>query len=577
MSNKVSFREQMRGFPLRQMIVISLIRFLEPISFTSLFPYVYFMVRDFNVARDVSQIPRYSGYLAAGFSFMQFLCSVHWGQASDKIGRKYVLMIGSLGLACCMIIFGFSPNFNTALFARCAMGAVNGNVGVIRTSIGEIATQKQHQAVAFSTVPLLWSLGSVLGPLIGGSKYFTRTKNEADASGVYNDFLDKYPYALSNVVVAFFLVFSAICCFLFFEETHYKLKYRHDRGVEVGDALLSWLGYQTPVRPWHKPKRSEIQEASTPRAPRDGILDELDEIESPGDEYTPLNRATDMYDAIESEESEPESDGSDDYAAPISRQMSAAIIRRYSSHATFAPSFLDGEDVPQSIFSREVLTSQVLLTMLSNFLLSFQTLVYSEFLPVLMAGKLTASSIHFPFQMSGGFGYDSDSIGKLLSSTGFLGVIVVAVFFPWIDRNMSTINGYRLSLCLPPFVYLFLPAIILTSTLYNKDMPPSLTTILLYVNSAVNTLSTSTAFPHIVLLQHRAASPKYRALVNGFNLSLNALARCIAPLVWGWLISYTDSMGIVPVSWYILALSAMMSLVHALYMKNYDEEKTTAV
>lgn len=563
----------MKGFPVWQMVVISLIRFLEPISFTSLFPYVYFMVRDFKVAADESQIPRYSGYLAAAFSFMQFLCSVHWGQASERIGRKTVLIIGLLGLACCMIMFGFARNFYMALFARAAMGAVNGNVGVIRTSIGEIATQKRHQAVAFSTVPLLWNLGSVVGPLIGGSKYLTRPRGEAHTSDIYNDFMNRYPYALSNVVVAFFLVVSATACFLFFEETHYRLKYKQDRGLDIGDTILTWFGYKMSPRPWHRPSRSEIQDSLTPRAPQTGFLDELDGLESPATEETPLNRSPGIYDAVESDDSESESvDSADFRTTPLSRQMSAAIVRRYSSHASFPTSFTD-EEGPHSIFSPEVLTSPVLQTISSNFLLAFQNLVYSEFLPVLLAGKLTVSSLQFPFKMSGGFGYDSDSIGKLLSTTGFLGVFVVSLLFPWLDRHMRTINGYRLSLCLPPIVFMLLPAIVFTSPAYNHSMPPHLTTILLYLNSGLCTLSTATAFPHAVLLQHRAATPKFRALVNGLNLSLNSLARCIAPLLWGWLISYTDSMGIVPVSWYILSILAVGSLLHAFYMKDYDEEK----
>ena len=143
----------MKGFPLWQMFVISCIRFSEPIAFTSLFPYVYFMIRDFNIAPHSTDIAKYSGYLSASFAFCQFFCCVQWGKASDKYGRKKILLMGLLGTAVSMIIFGFSPNFWVAVFARSLMGCLNGNIAVLRTAIGEIATHKNHQSIAFSTLP----------------------------------------------------------------------------------------------------------------------------------------------------------------------------------------------------------------------------------------------------------------------------------------------------------------------------------------------------------------------------------------------------------------------------------------
>ena len=151
--SKLSFKEQMKGFPTWQMIVVSLIRFLEPIAFTSLFPYVYFMIRDFHFV-DEANISKYSGYLSASFAFTQFLCCIHWGKASDKVGRKPILLLGLFGTSLSMLTFGFSTNFYMALLARSAMGALNGNIAVLRTMIGEIVTERRHQGTAFSILPL---------------------------------------------------------------------------------------------------------------------------------------------------------------------------------------------------------------------------------------------------------------------------------------------------------------------------------------------------------------------------------------------------------------------------------------
>lgn len=137
-----SFREQMKGFPLWQMTVICIIRFSEPIAFTSLFPYVYFMIRDFHIVDDPAKISKYTGYMGASFAFAQFLCCIHWGRLSDRIGRKPVLLLGLLGTATSLLIFGFSTNFYMAITARTLMGALNGNIAVLQTMVGEVVKER---------------------------------------------------------------------------------------------------------------------------------------------------------------------------------------------------------------------------------------------------------------------------------------------------------------------------------------------------------------------------------------------------------------------------------------------------
>ena len=90
------------------MFVISCIRFSEPIAFTSLFPYVYFMIRDFNIAPHSTDIAKYSGYLSASFAFCQFFCCVQWEKHPINMVAK-ILLMGLLGTAVSMIIFGFHP------------------------------------------------------------------------------------------------------------------------------------------------------------------------------------------------------------------------------------------------------------------------------------------------------------------------------------------------------------------------------------------------------------------------------------------------------------------------------------
>ena len=54
---------------------------------------------------------------------------VPWGMASDRFGRRSVLLLGPLGLALAMLGFGASTQFYPLVFFRWMQGTFNGNIG----------------------------------------------------------------------------------------------------------------------------------------------------------------------------------------------------------------------------------------------------------------------------------------------------------------------------------------------------------------------------------------------------------------------------------------------------------------
>lgn len=69
---------------------------------------------------------------------------MYWGGLSDRIGRKPVLLVGCFGTMISMLILGFSANIWVALFGRLFGGALNGNIGVIQTMVGELVKRPEH-------------------------------------------------------------------------------------------------------------------------------------------------------------------------------------------------------------------------------------------------------------------------------------------------------------------------------------------------------------------------------------------------------------------------------------------------
>jgi MFS family permease len=53
----------------------------------------------------------------------------HWGKASDRFGRKPILLLGPLGLTFMMLGFGLSSDFWMLVVFRCLQGVFNGNIG----------------------------------------------------------------------------------------------------------------------------------------------------------------------------------------------------------------------------------------------------------------------------------------------------------------------------------------------------------------------------------------------------------------------------------------------------------------
>jgi MFS family permease len=92
-----------------------------------------------------------------------------WGWLADRYGRKPIILSGLLGSITATLIFGFSRSFTQALIARIVSGLLNGNIGPMRTMIVELVVDKAHRARAFSVLPFAWSLGSIIGPAIGGT------------------------------------------------------------------------------------------------------------------------------------------------------------------------------------------------------------------------------------------------------------------------------------------------------------------------------------------------------------------------------------------------------------------------
>ena len=61
-----------------------------------------------------------------------------------------------------MLCFGLSRTFPALVASRSLVGLLNGNVGVLKSMLGEL-TDDTNLAQGFAFLPIVWSMGATIG------------------------------------------------------------------------------------------------------------------------------------------------------------------------------------------------------------------------------------------------------------------------------------------------------------------------------------------------------------------------------------------------------------------------------
>ncbi|KAF2712109.1 MFS transporter-like protein [Pleomassaria siparia CBS 279.74] len=261
--------------PTKQLAVLAVIALAEQTAFNSISPYLPEMAKSFPEVKE-GKMGLYVGLIASSFALAQFATNFFWGTLSDRVGRKPVILIGTLLTMACFVAFGFCRTLWQAVVVQMLMGFVNGNAGVVSTCLGEI-TDRSNQSKAFTYLPVVYGIGGITGPLVGGVLVFY---NNPFRPGEKNP----YPYVLPNLFSAIVLAIDLVICMFFLEESLEEARDMPPLGKRVGN-LFTWLWqFTSSTRPTYIRRLVARRKAASHHHDTDNHLDGVQEEDEDEDE-----------------------------------------------------------------------------------------------------------------------------------------------------------------------------------------------------------------------------------------------------------------------------------------------------
>ncbi|KAH0860923.1 hypothetical protein HID58_089184 [Brassica napus] len=228
-------KEVRRGYPYLELSFIWIVILSTSLPISSLYPFLYYMIEDFGVAKTEKDIGYYAGFIACAFMFGRALTSIFWGIMADRYGRKPIILLGTVTIAVFNALFGMSTNIWMAIATRFMLGSFNCLLGTMKAYATEIF-REEYQATAMSAVSTAWGIGLIIGPALGG--FLAQPADKYPSVFSKESIFGRFRYALPCFTIsAFALVVTALCCFI--PETLHNHKLDNtsdDDSIEVLEA-----------------------------------------------------------------------------------------------------------------------------------------------------------------------------------------------------------------------------------------------------------------------------------------------------------------------------------------------------
>ncbi|KAG9198005.1 hypothetical protein G6514_000653 [Epicoccum nigrum] len=524
-------------FPTKQLIIIGICRFSEPLAFNSILAYSYVMVQDLGIhERDASF---YSGLLVSAYAIAEAITAPLWGSISDVYGRKPVALIGLLGVAMSSIVFGMAGSFWVALLARFVGGALNGNVAIMQTMVAEMVKNPAHEPRAYATQPFVWTLGGIIGSAMGG--YLAQPAEFYPHVFAKDGIFGRYPYLLPNLVAAIGILLAILQGMAFLKETLVREEEPDQNGgITYGDNITERSRLLPPQQPHSIPGRTRGSTAGSAREPRGSIVsltrERLHSMSVAGSIRHIRKRASFLEEGM---------------PAPFDQRFD---IRR-SSFGTMHSIRVTPHHVlptrgpppkPRSTFNKTVV-----MIIISMSIFAFHQMAFISILPVYILDEPTTRGVDF----RGGLGMTLHDVGAYLAINGFIALFVQGFVFPIFVEHVGVWKSFFSMILFYPICYVIIPFI---SALPDEFISPGV-----YFTLLLQAFFGIVVFPcALILMKNAVPSPLVLGRVNGLAMSACCLARTIACPLIGAIYSIGGS----ATAWFGLTLMAVFGVIQLIWV-----------
>jgi DHA1 family multidrug resistance protein-like MFS transporter len=108
------------------------------------------------------------GLLVASYAVMRLICGPIWGNLSDRVGRKPVLMIGIFGYGITMILFGLATRLWMLFVFRALSGILSSATSPTTMAYISDSTPEQERSQGMGILGAAVGIGTIIGPGLGG-------------------------------------------------------------------------------------------------------------------------------------------------------------------------------------------------------------------------------------------------------------------------------------------------------------------------------------------------------------------------------------------------------------------------
>jgi hypothetical protein len=384
-------------------------------------------------------------------------------------------------------------------------GALNGNVGVAKSYLGEI-TDSTNQALGFSALSFSWGFGAIVAPVIGG--FLSRPADRYPGTFSRDGLFGRFPYLLPCMFSVAIGLFSVTLGFFFLKESERWLEMRRQRlraqrprlqkrtsagryealalSIDATSASASSLtATEAAATPRETAERVGLTSGGGGGGGGDGDAARKAEAEAQGDEEDETDSAS-----AHAQQQQP--------APPPPPKASELLRDRYA-----------------------------LLGCASYWLTATHFILNDELLPLFAKTRVE----------DGGLSFGPAEVGFLLTIQGVTLIFFQMFLFPRITRALGTVRTYQLSTLAALFYFAFFPSTSFTALLGRAALWAELAPIMV-----VRAMIGSSAFTAVMIIVNNGSPTGSLGAVNGLGQAGASLSRALGPLLGGsiWSLSLSS-------------------------------------